>query len=237
MRRATSIVALCVLALPSAACRAQEAFEYSWEVKDVAGTGPTNANGIIEPGEDAQIFFNVSFRPGVGGTAVWDTLGGTGQPGIVAGIALVYGEMVSDLNLNTGQWLNIGYRSGFNLGIGGSIEPDNSLRGWGFGQFVFPGETPNPANDTWFFWARWRPINYAHRNVLFHFENFALVGGGMIEWPSAYLDIIPPGTPRYNADLWSHNQPSGGFVVVPAPSAGFALAALCFSRRRRRYSH
>lgn len=212
-------------------CRAQEAFEFSWEVKDVAGLGPTNANGIIEPGEDAQIFFNVSFRPGVGGMAIYNTPPGTGQSGIVAGLGAVSGNIIADLNMNTGSWVGIGYRSGFNLGIAAIIEaPQNNLRSWGFGQWVLPGETPNPLNDSWFFWAKWRPLDYASREMRFHYERTT----GATD-PHVILDIGSPGSPAYVGDIWSFNSPAGSFVVVPAPATAWvAVASAALVRRRRR---
>ncbi|MFN0132803.1 MAG: hypothetical protein ACKVW3_09805 [Phycisphaerales bacterium] len=229
MRRATAIAALCVLAMPSAICRAQEAFEYSWEVKDVAGTGPTNANGIIEPGEDAQIFFNVSFRPGVGGTAVWDTLGGMGQLGIVGGLGWTSGNIIADQNMNTGDWIGIGYRSGFNLGVSAVIQPpQNHLLSWGFGQFLLPGETPNPLNDTWFFWAKWRPDDYTPREMRFHYERTT----GQTD-ARVILDIGVGGMPEYVPDIWSFNNPATSFVVVPSPHHTPAIAAAFFLSRRR----
>ncbi|MFN0134403.1 MAG: hypothetical protein ACKVW3_17960 [Phycisphaerales bacterium] len=235
MRRATSIVALCVLALPSAVCRAQEAFEFGWEVKDIAGTGPTNANGIIEPGEDAQIFFNVSFRPGVGGQAVWDTFGGTGQLGTVAGLGLVAGRLMADLNLNTGTWTGIGYRSGFNLGVQALIEaPNNHLVEWTFGQFAPPGLSPNPLNDTWFFWAKWRPIGYVPRHVAFHFENGR---GTNPQWPYVLLDLGSPGQPDYRGDTWTFNTPAGGFEVAPSPGTVFVALAGAFVLSPRTNRH
>ncbi|MBL9032183.1 MAG: hypothetical protein JNM80_10825, partial [Phycisphaerae bacterium] len=215
--------------------RAQEAFEFSWEVKDVAGLGPTNANGIIEPGEDAQIFFNVSFRPGVGGSAVWDTLGGTGQIGTVVGLGQVIGRLMADANLNTGTWTGIGYRSGFNLGIPPSAEPPhNHLVQWSFGQFVPPGLSPNPLNDDWFFWAKWRPLGYEPRHVAFHFENG---WGTNPSWPFVILDIGSPGEPDYREDTWAFNTPAGGFDVVPSPGAALVALAGGFMLGRRSARH
>lgn len=229
MRRAAALLAISALVGP---CRAQEAFVFSWDVKDIAGTGPTNANGVIEPGEDAQIFFNVSFRPGVGGTAIWDTLGGAGQVGIVGGLGWTSGNIIADQGLNTGDWTAIGYRSGFNLGVTAIVDPpQNHLLSWGFGQFLLPGESPNSLNDTWFFWARWRPHDYVPREVRFHYERTTGQTDNRV-----ILNIGTKGSPNYVADAWAFNMPQGSVVIVPAPGVAITAAYMgcVLSRRWRR---
>lgn len=220
-------------ALCAAPAAAQEAFTFSWQVQDVAGLGPANGNGIIEPGEDAMIYLHASFRPGVGGTAIWDTHGGSGQQGTVAGLGETVFHLIGTRNLDTGSWVTLSPVPGFALSPIGFVQPGtNNLISMIFGQYILPEQTPNPRNDDWFFRSRWRPHDYSPRDVAFLFEN--VIGPGN---PSVFLDVglrDPLGRILYRRDQWLYNQPAGGFTVVPGPGPlAAALVFLPFTRRRR----
>lgn len=214
--------------------RAQEAFTFSWNVQDIAGTGTTNSNGIIEPGEDAMIYLNVSFRPGVGGTAVWDTNGGDGRPGTVAGLGEVVFDIIGTSNLLTGTWVTRAPVPGFALSPVGSVDPQtNNVYAQIFGQYILPGATPDPRNDDWFFRCRWRPNDYTPRNVGFRFHNNDLYTFD----PSVIVDVgfrDPNGFVEYRRDTWTFNEPAGGFQVVPSPGSGLFLLALMRLAKRNR---
>jgi len=236
LRRALPILTI-GLAWPAAAS-AQEAFTFSWVVQDVAGSGPANGNGIIEPGEDAMVYLHASFRPGVGGTAIWDTHGGTGQTGTVAGLGQVYFSLIGTRNLDSGSWgwQDLSPVPGFALSPGGIIEPGTyNLINMIFGQYIPIGATPNPRNDDWFFRARWHPDDYTPRDVTFRFQNEFSEG-----WPTVILDAgfrDPFGNIEYRGDRWTFNEPAGGFVVVPGPAswAVVLVAGGLISRRRRTF--
>lgn len=199
--------------------RGQEAFTFSWVVADVAGTGPANGNGVIEPGEDAIVQLNVSFRPGVGGTAVWDTNGGTGRVGSVAALHNVVFDLVATGNLATGAWSEFRHPSGFAYGVGNLPQPDGGFVGLIFGQESIPGVALNPRNDGWFFRARWRPDGYTPRSVGFAFRR----NGIEPNTPDVLLDVgdrDPQGLVIYRPDSWAYNEPGGGFSVVPGPGVG-----------------
>lgn len=221
----------------SAATAAQEAFTFSWEVEDVAGLGPSNANGVIEPGEDALISLHGSFRPSVGGTAVWDTRGGIGQIGTVAGVGVVKFDLWGIQNIDSGTWIEPFLRApGFSLSPVGGIDPTtNSLFSMIFGQFPFPGQAPNPRNDDWFFRARWRPNGYSPRSVEFTYRD----SDSVLHWPSVLLDVglrDPNQNILYVEDRWTWNEPSGSFLVVPAPMTGGVALSLLWALRRHRRS-
>lgn len=233
-----SIAPALVLGLLSAtSASGQEAFTFSWQVQDVPGVGPANGNGVIEPGEDAMIYLYASFRPGVGGTAIWDTHGGTGQEGIVAGLGETVFHVIGTQNLSTGSWISLSPVPGFALSPIGFIEPGtNNLISMIFGQYLLPEQAPNPRNDDWFFHARWRPNDYAPRDVSFVFQN--VIGPGN---PSVFLDVGirgPQGQIECRRDRWLYNEPLGGFAVIPSP--GTLPAVLLFAphmlRRRLRSS-
>ncbi|MFN0134065.1 MAG: hypothetical protein ACKVW3_16240 [Phycisphaerales bacterium] len=231
MRR---FLALLPIVLASVPCRAQEAFDFSWQVRDIAGTGPTNSNGIIEPGEDAHIFFYVSMQPGIGGAAIWNTNGGTGQPGTVEGLGFVAFGIIGTQGLDTGTWTVAGFPPNFNIGLPGSVNPNNDLRGIGFAQFLLPGQAPDQRNNDWFYRVKWRPLDYLPRTVGFRFQGEE--GGGV---PYVLLDVglrDPMGFPIYKPDTWGYNEPTGSFMIVPGPSAAAVMAgaALLVARRRRR---
>lgn len=236
MKSSTIVIAAVSCWLVCCEVRGQEACTFSWVTADVAGTGPTNSNGVIEPGEDAMVSLHMSFRPDVGGTAVWDTNGGTGQIGTVAGFAMELFDVIGTSNLSTGTWMNSQFAPGFNLAVGHTIGPNNNLLNWQYGQTVIPGAIPDPRNDDWFFRARWRPADYSPRAVSFFMRQSEMPGR---YWPGVILDVglhDPMGNIEYRVDTWSSNEPEGGFVVVPAPGAMVLLFLVCMPRPKRGYA-
>jgi hypothetical protein len=205
--------------------RGQEAFTFTWTVEDVAGTGSSNSNGFVEPGEDAMIYLNASFRPGVGGTAVWNSGGGTGQLGQICGLGEVIFSLIGKSNIASGVWISDSPVPGFALSPIGGVQPGtNNLVGMIFGQYPPPGLTPDPRNDDWFYRARWRPTNYISREVAFRFQNEAGIAGD----PSVMLDVghrDPQGAVIYRRDTWTFDEPSGSFLVVPGSPSWLVLGA------------
>jgi hypothetical protein len=228
-----AVIRVAVIGFLAGPASAQEAFTFSWSVQDVTGTGVSNSNGIIEPGEDAMIYLQASFRPGVGGEAVWDTYGGTGLTGTVAGLGEVIFSLLGTQNLATGTWISDSPVPGFALSPIGSVQPGtNNLIGMIFGQYILPGGVPNSRNDDWFYRARWRPSDYLPRSVDFVFRNEPGPGD-----PSVLLDVgfrDPQGYISYRRDLWACNEPTGGFVIVPTSGTSMAIVVGQLMRRRRR---
>lgn len=228
-----------LLATISLACQqapAQESFAFSWVVEDVAGLGPANGNGVVEPGEDALISLYVSLQPGIGGPAIWNTQGGSGQPGLVGGVQIVYFDLLGTSALDTGTWIGPLMRApGFALTPVGHIDPEtNDLVKMIFGQYPSSLAPANPRNNDWFFRARWRPDGYAQRHVGFVFRNVSEIGG-----PTALLDVglrDPENNILWVIDDWGHTHSPGGFLVVPSPSLGawWLVGSLLWSRRPSR---
>jgi len=231
MHRALPLAALSLCL--AAEARSQEAFTFSWVVEDVAGTGAANSNGIIEPGEDAMIYLNASFRPGVGGLDVWNTAGGAGEQGRLCALGEVIFALIGTENLASGTWISDSPAPGFALSPIGGVQPTtNNLVGMIFGQYPLPGFAPNPRNDDWFYRARWRPTEYAPRVVAFRYHNE--IGPGD---PSVMLDVghrDPQGLVIYRRDVWSFNEPVGSFLVVPASPAWLIVGAWLSTLPRRR---
>lgn len=211
----------------------QEFVTFAWHISDVPGLGPSNGNGVIEPGENALVSLHLSFRPEVGGSAIWNSNGGNGQIGTVAGLELVVCQMPAIANLNTGVWVGVAYAPGFNLNVSPAIGPGNGLDFIEFGQFPLTGgPAPSPRNDDWFFRATWRPTDYTPRVVSFGFEMYAPPPAS----PLILLDVgetSPGGAIIYRPDTWGYNNPRGMFTVVPSPAAWLLLTIACGSRARR----
>lgn len=228
-----ALVVLALVAGSAGAATAQERVTFSWTWGEVVvgTTNPVaNPNGLIEPGEAAELRLRVSFTPAVGEPINYNPPPGPGS-GVVGGFAsALFGmEMTGGFN---GHFTHGRRAPGLTIGSHGTLD-GNFLWAIQVGQIAFP-ETPlvntsNPIDDCWR--IVWTPGTYDVRTVTF-------IPGYTIH-THAHLYLRYGGTPE--APLWTSKQVSMDYgnslhiPVVPSPSviATFSAALLTSARRRR----
>ncbi|MFM9997025.1 MAG: hypothetical protein ACKVU4_14635 [Phycisphaerales bacterium] len=191
---------------------------------------------VIVPGQSATVRVFAQYSPVVGSPAIWNTLGGTGQLGTVAGFALAVFHVLGNPTLGvSGSWSNItaGPGSPPPFPGGGTISGNNVLNnswGTGFGPPLVPAFTTNPVllvTATWTAAATSGPGmlglttdvlqgSPAHPNSV-----HLWLQGGMISSPFAV------------EDAWPCADGQAVITVIPAPGAAMAVLAGAWSIARR----
>lgn len=227
------IAALC--AAWSAASHAQELISFNWSWAEVvAGTTiPVAApNGLLEPGESAEIRLTVHVSPAVGSVVNYSPPPPPGV-GVLSGLASIFFSL--EMNGGFDGSFSHGRRAeGMTIGSHGTIH-ENWLLHIQAGQIAFP-EVPlanvsNPVVDMWR--IVWNPATYDDRMITFIGHVGHLFGsavyiryGGTEEFPLWVSKPLPV--------MYGTFQ----IPVVPAPPGSAALAlALLASRRNRPARH
>jgi hypothetical protein len=228
--RLTALVAL-VAGCAAASAQAQQSVTFQWSFTEVvAGTTTPVAtpNGLIEPGEGAELRLNVSYAP-VAGTSIVTVLG----PATVLGLNSIFFDLMGDGGA-AGNWQHLGRATGWEgLTAAGAPSLDRtSMLSGSAQQLVFAPMPVNSANPVVNIWrVVWTPDDYTVRQVTFTGQRAGASG--------------PSGT---GADLWANwngtyiSHPVAGpnfgslnIPVVPAPSslALLGIAGAMVARRRR----
>lgn len=105
---------------------------------------------VIAPGQSALVRVFVGYNPTVGSPAIWNTIGGTGSPGTVAGFSVAAFDLFSKAGPGvSGSWSNLAFggpwASPFSTAgvVSGSSVLDVRI-GTGFGPPVTLAVTDNP---------------------------------------------------------------------------------------------
>jgi hypothetical protein len=236
MRR-LSIPAALAMVVTAAPVVAQELVTFHWSFTEVIAntnipaTGPLAGNGMIDPGEGAELRLTISFTPGVGSPATYTPPPGTGL-GNIGGFA----SASFDLHAPPGHGGIFHQIAGRPLGGWGfpfgSIEPD-VVRGQN-GLFPLPGSPANPENPIDNLWrVRWTPTDYTARIVEFTAaKGIATAGTGA----ALYIEYTGnPQAPEYISKSVAADFGSVQIPVVPAPTTLviFSAGLLAAARRRR----
>jgi hypothetical protein len=229
-----AIVALVALAGTAAMAQAQEMVNFNWSFIEVVAntTTPVPAsNGVIDPGEGAELRLSVSFTPAVGSSVSYTPPPGTGT-GSLGGLASIFFDLSASGGHN-GTFHNITRLGAWGIGGVGSIEA-NGVTAAQAGQFPLPGQTANPANPINNIWrVRWTPTSYENRVVTFTAAKAAASSG---TGAALYIDYNnDPEDPAYIAVNAGANFGSAQITVVPAPAsiALLGLGGMVALRRRR----
>jgi hypothetical protein len=183
------------------------------------------ADPILSPGEVQTIEVWATLAPGPGGTAIWNTNGGSGQQGVVLAFGYAQFDVRSVQNGSTGSFSNLALGAGLIVEPGFEGTPDTfgNVLGIRASQLILgPYVAANPMH----LWTgTWTPSDYATRTVELTTLPFAPLG--------VYLQVggaIPV------TDDWASINPSASFQIVPAPAgvSVFSMAALGLPCRRRR---
>jgi uncharacterized protein (TIGR03382 family) len=229
-----AIVGIVALAGTAFAAQAQEMVTFSWAFTEVLANTTTpvaNPNGLIEPGEGAELRLSVSFTPAVGGAITYTPPPGTGN-GTVGGLASIFFDLSASAGHN-GTFHNITRLGAWGIGGVGSIEA-NGVTAAQAGQFPLPGQTANPANPINNIWrVRWTPNSYENRVVTFTAGKAAASSG---TGAGLYIEYGgDPEDPAYVSKQVAGNFGSAQITVIPSPSslALLGLGGLVVGRRRR----
>jgi hypothetical protein len=208
-----------------------------------------NNNGILEPGESAEIRMNVSFTNQFG-VAHFAPPIGTFTSGTILGFGFGFLDLVGTggtagalvLGNNPGPQTNngtsgYGIRNGWRI-VGNASPGSVNAAGTGvnsieFGQFPVQVEpvTTNPIPRTYA--IQWSPSDYSPRNARF---DLAPAGASTNGYTAAVyvelihndigasIQVVPP-----NVQLGSITIP-----IAPAPPAAAAIGLVLLARRRRR---
>jgi hypothetical protein len=232
-------IVACLMAVAGSAqvARAQELVTLHWSFTEVianttvAATGPLAGNGVIDPGEGAQIRLTVSFSPPVGTLSTYTPPPGSGI-GTVGGLASVFFDLRAGSG-HDGTFHNMRRRPGWSFGPIGTIVPDGADSAQ-VGMFPLPGQSADPANpieNIW--WLHWTPNQYSPRIIEVTASRAAAASGTgaalYVEYSGNPLD------PAYIAKQVAADFGSVMIPVVPAPSTLVLLAgAAALGTRRRR---
>jgi hypothetical protein len=207
-----------------------------------------NNNGILEPGESAEIRLSVSFTNQFGvahfappiGTFTSGTIVGLGSAFLdVVGSGATAGAFVLGNNpppqTNNGT-TGYGVRSGWRM-LGNPSAGSVNATGTGveqivFGQFFsqYPPETANPINRMYA--LLWTPASYSSRVV-----TFAVAGHMPAYTGSIGLDLDGSVQTAVYVTLDHIVLGSIDIPIAPAPPAAGAMALALLARRRRFGGH
>ncbi|MFM9997027.1 MAG: PEP-CTERM sorting domain-containing protein [Phycisphaerales bacterium] len=185
----------------------------------------------ISPGQSVNVSVSASYAPGVGANAVWNTLGGTGQTGTVAGFSLAVFNLLGNAAAGvSGSWSNLVIGPGFSpFANAGTIAGNNvngAEIGTGFGPPLATAPTTNPV----LLWTGTWTASAASGVGAMNLTASALNGGLVHIW-------LQGGTVGAFAseDAWGVTNGQGTFSVIPAPAslALLGLGGLVAARRRR----
>jgi hypothetical protein len=225
---------LAAVAGSAAMANAQALMTFNWSFTEVLANTTTpvaNPNGLIEPGEGAELRLSVSFSPAVGSAFQYSPPPGTGN-GTVGGLSSIFFDLSASAGHN-GTFHNLSRLSAWGIGGIGSIVTDG-VNAAQAGQFPLPGQTANPANPINNIWrVRWTPTDYTSRNVTFTAGKAAASSG---TGAGLYIEYGgDPEDPAYISVAVAGNFGSIQVPVVPSPSslALLGLGGLVIARRRR----
>ncbi|MBL9032902.1 MAG: hypothetical protein JNM80_14495 [Phycisphaerae bacterium] len=238
---ARAVVGAAGLVLASMPTMAQDQVTYSFsftEVDAFTNVAIANPNGLIDIGEGARLTLNVSFTPAVGSTTTYPAPPPPGT-GTVAGLGSIFFDLYGANNAS-GTWSFMQQGGGWALGGAGTPNASGSaVSAIQAGQFIAPGQGPNPANPVNTIWSGvWVPAVYSARTVTFSSYS-ASASGGLHSSILVRFGVDGSGNPLYvgkwvGASWGRVNVP----IAVPAPGVGLVACglALAVGRRRRAYA-
>lgn len=221
-----AILALTAVAGLAGVANAQETAQY------IIGV----SSATVAPGGSVDVSVSVLYTPGLGGTAVWNTLGGTGQIGTVAGFSLAVFNLMSNPAAGvSGSWSNIAFNPLFSIfstpGTIAGNNVNNANIGTGFGP---PLSAPVNGSPLALWTGTWTASaasgvgavglitdalqgSPAHPNTVHVWLGSTVIGQFTVE------------------DAWGVTDGQGSFSVIPAPAslALLGLGGLVAARRRR----
>jgi hypothetical protein len=225
---------LATLAGTAAMANAQALVSFNWSFAEVVANTTTPvpvSNGVIDPGEGAELRLSVSFTPAVGTAFQYTPPPGSGT-GSVGGLASIFFDLSASAGHN-GTFHNLNRSPAWGIGGIGTIGAD-AVTAAQAGQFPLPGQTANPANPIGNIWrVRWTPTSYENRVVTFTAAKAAASSG---TGAALYIDYNnDPEDPAYIAVNAGANFGSAQITVVPAPAsiALLGLGGMVALRRRR----
>lgn len=192
------------------------------------------SQATLNPGESTNVSVWASYTPGVGGAAVWNTLGGTGQPGSVLGFSAALFHLVgSPAGGVIGSWSNLQLGPGAtNLGTSagtiGGFSVNTVMWGTGFGPPIAPAGTANPI-------LLWSGTFTAALNTGMGTVGLGTNVFGGAPAPNKVRVWLDVGAPVAAEDAWDVQNGNGTISIIPAPGAAalLALAGMAGLRRRR----
>jgi hypothetical protein len=220
--RALTLALVAAAGAPAFAQTGQVTYTLSWS--EAAGG---NGNGILEPGESAQIVLRASFTPAVGSPITYEPPPGTGS-GTVAGLGMINFDLAGDCINHQGTWTlsgtgfqgttgtTWGVRTGWGFGMPGQVMPNGDVIGCLAGQFrVSSADPTNPVVEIWR--GKWTPSSWTARFVIFRVRAAEAAG---LQHSSLAVQIDP--TPQYAlinvaAQFSQIYIPIGQAVLVPCP--------------------
>ena len=228
-----ALFALAALAGTAAVSMAQESISFKLGFIEVAEgtTTPVGvSDGQINPAtESARIQVTFDLSPNPGGTAIWDTRGGTGQISTVGGLGSMLFDLVGSGGIGTKSTFGkVSRRAGFALGPAGATSA-TGVTGAGAGQFILPGQTPLADDNVIVYSINWDPGSDVGASGVFTYKattQTALLDAGIRDPEENILWVN---------DDWSAVVSSVTIPIVPAPStlALLGLGGLIAGRRRR----
>lgn len=193
-----------------------------WREVDGSGNPVANPNGVLEPGESAQISLSFSFTPPVG---TFLPLPPPLEPGWT--VHSLAGLSAFHLNHSLGSWQNISIKSGWN-GSAGTLQ-GSAIQHIALGQEALGADTSNPVQNIW--QGIWTPANYLPGEA-----SMSTVHHGLDPNSFAFLWMSMPGPPQ--SFQFGHASALVDQIlipVIPAPgSAALFVGALVMTCRRRR---
>ena len=175
-------------------------------------------HAVLQPGQAQTITVSASFAPPLGGHAIWDTHGGTGQVGQVIALNDAYFNLLNVFNAHTGVYsnpaTNMSIYSFPGIPSGGGVSMIS------VGQF----DSIEIGNPVWLWRATWTPIDYNPRVVTLRTE--AIVPIDIFLYVGLAFEV---------PDAWTTFDDEASFQIVPAPGVTVTLlaGALLAARRRR----
>jgi hypothetical protein len=198
---------------------------WRWVEVEAGTTTPVpNPNGVLESGESAMVFLDISYSPAAGSphTSTFGT-------GTLRGFGSQFFDLYGPAGTG-GTWSFLERRPGFAIGPAGT---PGSLGIFDIvvGQYPLPGQMPDPLNPIdGAFRAVWTPGSYEPRLVEFVQQSSN---------PSAvWVEYLDPVTQQPTLEVIAVPRTFGSvqIPVVPSPGIGVVagLAAAFLGSRRRR---
>lgn len=190
---------------------------------------------VIVPGQSATVRVFAQYSPVVGSPAIWNTLGGTGQSGTVAGFSLATFDLsVSPAAGVSGSWSNLTLGAGsLAAGSAGTVSPsgvNGVLWGTGFGP---PFVLPTVDNPVLLWFATWTADAGSGMGTL---DLVTDILGYYPSYPDTVQLWLRGGAIGTFAveDAWPCTDGQAVITVIPAPGAAMVVLAGAWSIARRR---
>ncbi|MFM9997024.1 MAG: hypothetical protein ACKVU4_14630 [Phycisphaerales bacterium] len=189
------------------------------------------SNSTLAPGESTEVHVSVAYAPGIGGTAVWNSLRATQHVGTVAGFSLaVFNVNAFPVGAASGSWSNLAVAPGFHPFSSAGTIAGNSVAwvevGTGFGPPLAVVPTTNPV----LIWSGTWTVSAGSGAGAVNLSTAVLNSGYVHLW----LQGGAIGTYAVE-DAWPCTNGQAVITVIPAPGviALTAIGAALLTARRR----